>query len=105
LPQPAPRSASRDPIAELIRGSETTGTASPAPAAADGRQEPQPHVASAQRALVKLGYGPLKVDGIFGPETRQAIERFERDRRLTATGELGPRTVRELSALSGIRVE
>jgi peptidoglycan hydrolase-like protein with peptidoglycan-binding domain len=69
------------------------------------RAEPQRHVASAQRALLKLGYGPLKTDGIFGQETRQAIARFERDRRLTQTGELGPRTVRELSAQSGIRVE
>ena len=105
LPQPAPRSASRDPIADLIRGSETTGTASPAPPVADARPEPEQHVAAAQRALVKLGYGPLKVDGILGPGTRQALDRFERDRRLTPTGELGPRTVRELSALSGIRVE
>ena len=67
--------------------------------------EPQRQVASAQRALQKLGYGPLKADGIFGQGTRQAIERFERDRRLTPTGELGPRTVRELSAQSDIRVE
>ena len=102
-PQPAAR-PSRDAIADLLRGAETTGSATPA-RPADGRAEPQRHVASAQRALLKLGYGPLKTDGIFGQGTRQAIERFERDRRLTPTGELGTRTVRELSALSGIRVE
>jgi hypothetical protein len=103
--QAAPRSAARDPIAEIIRGSETTGSA-PAPARpVDVKAEPQRQVASAQRALAKLGYGPLKTDGIFGQETRQAIARFERDRRLAPTGELGPRTARELSAQSGIRVE
>lgn len=102
-PPPAPRSAARDPIADLIRGSETTGSAPATPR--DGRLEPQRHVASAQRALLKLGYGPLKPDGVFGQGTRQAIERFERDRRLTPTGELGPRTVRELSTQSGVRVE
>ena len=104
-PQAAPRSAARDPIADLIRGSETTGSASPPARPAEIRAEPQRQVASAQRALLKLGYGPLKADGIFGQETRQAIARFERDRRLTPTGELGPRTLRELSAQSGIRVE
>jgi len=105
LPPVAPRGASRDPIADLIRGSEITGSASPAPRPSEARTEPQRQVASAQRALLKLGYGPLKTDGIFGQETRQAITRFERDRRLTPSGELGPRTVRELSMQSGIRVE
>jgi len=105
LPQQAPRGASRDPIAELIRGSETTGSATPAGRPAEARPDVQPHVASAQRALLKLGYGPLKADGIFGQATKQAIERFERDRRLAPTGELGQRTVRELSAAAGIRVE
>jgi peptidoglycan hydrolase-like protein with peptidoglycan-binding domain len=41
----------------------------------------------------------------MGPGTRQAIERFERDRRLPVTGEFTPRTVRELTAASGISVE
>jgi hypothetical protein len=102
---PPPRSTARDPIADLIRGSETTGSAFPPARPLDSRPEAQPQVAAAQRALMKLGYGPLKTDGIFGQGTRQAIERFERDRRLTPTGELGARTVRELSAQSGLRVD
>jgi hypothetical protein len=105
LPPPAPRSNARDPIADLIRGSETTGSAFPPARPLDSRPEAQPQVAAAQRALMKLGYGPLKTDGIFGQGTRQAIERFERDRRLAPTGELGSRTVRELSAQSGLRVD
>jgi hypothetical protein len=104
LPPPPARSSGRDPIGEMIRAADTTGSAPPARV-----PEPSPDVqrmvAAAQRALVKLGYGPLKTDGIFGPGTRQAIERFERDRRLVESGELGPRTVRELSAQSGIKVE
>jgi Putative peptidoglycan binding domain len=98
-PQPSARVPARDPIADMIRSADTTGSASA------GRLEPQRPIAAAQRALQKLGYGLLKVDGVFGQETRQAIERFERDRRLTPTGELGARTARELSAASGIRVE
>jgi len=97
--QPVARPPARDPIADMIRSADTTGSASAA------RPEPQRPVAAAQRALQKLGYGQVKVDGVFGQETRQAIERFERERRLTPTGELGPRTARELSAASGIRVE
>ena len=101
LQQTPARVGSRDPIADIIRGSDLAGNASLA-----GRApEPQRQVAAAQRALLKLGYGPLKTDGILGQGTRQAIERFERDRRLTPTGELGPRTARELSAQSGIRME
>jgi peptidoglycan hydrolase-like protein with peptidoglycan-binding domain len=55
--------------------------------------------------LSKLGYAALRSDGVIGPGTRQAIEKFERDRRLPVTGELNPRTVRELSAQAGMAIE
>jgi Putative peptidoglycan binding domain len=97
---PARSAAPRDPIGDLIRSSEA-----PTPSGPVSRTDPQHIVAAGQRALAKLGYGPLKPDGIMGPGTRQAIERFERDRRLAVTGELGPRTARELAALSGIPIE
>lgn len=105
LPPATPRITARDPIGEIIRAADATGSTPAAARPAEDRAEPQRHIAAAQRALVKLGYGPLKIDGIMGQETRQTIERFERDRRLTPTGELGLRTTRELSAQSGIRVE
>ncbi len=63
-----------------------------------------PRVLSVQRALAKLGYGPLKVDGTFGTETRLAIQRFERDRKLPVDGEISDRLVRELGAVSGLAV-
>ncbi len=62
-------------------------------------------VTAIQRALVKQGYGPLKTDGLFGTDTRAAIEKFERDRNLPVTGEASPRVVRELASLSGIPIE
>jgi hypothetical protein len=123
--QPAPASAApamapvRPPkasgsIAEVIR----TGDAPVRPAAvvADGKPSRDAigelirvgdpgRVAAAQRALIKLGYGPLKPDGVMGLGTRQALERFEKDRRLPVTGELAARTVRDLAAQSGIAVE
>lgn len=63
-----------------------------------------PRVMGVQRALAKLGYGPLKVNGTFGAETRAAIQRFERDRRLPVDGEISDRLVRELGAVSGLAV-
>ena len=70
-----------------------------------GKPDPTRTIAAGQRALVKLGYGPMKADGVMGPGTRQSIERFERERQLPVTGEFSGRTARELSALSGIPVE
>jgi hypothetical protein len=89
---------SRDGIGELIRAGEA-GLRPPANVGDPGR------VAAAQRALIKLGYGPLKADGVMGVGTRQALERFEKDRRLPVTGELASRTLRDLTAQSGISVE
>lgn len=62
-------------------------------------------ILAVQRSLARLGYGPLKVDGQPGNETRLAILRFERDRNLPANGEITDRLVRELSAVSGMPVE
>lgn len=86
----------QDSIAEMIR----MGGPVPVPPAAVGKSEADA-VLLGQRALAKLGYG-VKPDGIMGSETRQAIERFERDRRLPVTGEFGSRTLRELASLSGL---
>ena len=101
--RPAPgapaKAAPKDPAQDAARagdGLTATGTVRP---------DPQRSLAMAQRALTKLGYGPIKTDGLMGPETRQAIERFERDRRLAVTGELGSRTLRELAGVAGVTLE
>jgi peptidoglycan hydrolase-like protein with peptidoglycan-binding domain len=75
-----------DPIAELI--------------------EPSPRrVLAVQRALAEAGYGQIKPTGVFGPETRAAIEKFERERKLPITGQISDRLVRELAALTGEPLE
>ncbi len=99
-PAPAGRTAARDPIAEMIR----MGGPVPVPPANVGRPDPGDTVLAGQRALARLGYS-VKVDGLMGSGTRQAIERFEQDRRLPVTGEFNARTVRELSTASGITVQ
>jgi peptidoglycan hydrolase-like protein with peptidoglycan-binding domain len=70
-----------------------------------GRPEASRLVLAGQKALARLNYITSKPDGLLGPETRQAVERFEQDHRLPVTGEFNPRTARELAVHSGLPVE
>jgi peptidoglycan hydrolase-like protein with peptidoglycan-binding domain len=58
-------------------------------------------VLAVQRALSDFGYGQLKLTGIYDPETRLAIQHFERDHKLPITGEISERVTRELANLTG----
>ena len=58
-----------------------------------------------QRALNDFGYGPVKATGNYGAETVAAIQKFERDRKLPVTGQISPRLLRELAALTGRPLE
>lgn len=91
---------SKDPIAALLKGAVPPGQI---PAAATAGPEASKRIIAAQKALAKLGYG-VTPDGVFGAGTRQAIQRFERDRSLPQTGEVAGRTMRELAAQSGIQI-
>jgi len=51
-----------------------------------------PEVQRLQSVLIWLGYLGGKADGEFGPKTKQALLRFQRDWRLPADGEYGPQT-------------
>lgn len=66
---------------------------------------PSKRVLAVQRALADFGYGQIKPTGIEDVETRAAIERFERDRRLPVTGTVSDRLVRELAAMTGRPLE
>jgi len=74
-----------DPIAELIA--------------------PSKRVLAVQRALADFGYGQIKPTGLYDQETRSAIEKFERDRRLPVTGQISERVVRELAGMTGRPLE
>jgi peptidoglycan hydrolase-like protein with peptidoglycan-binding domain len=50
-------------------------------------------VRDVQARLKALGYYGGAVDGAWGPGTRAALERFQRDRRLAVTGQLDQATV------------
>ena len=66
---------------------------------------PSKRVTAIQRALAEFGYGQIKPTGVYDPETRTAIEKFERDRRLPVTGQISDRFVRELAAMTGRPLE
>ncbi len=62
-------------------------------------------VVAIQRALTKIGYGPLRDDGTFGAGTRAALDKFEKDRKLPSRADNPARVVRELAQASGIAIE
>jgi peptidoglycan hydrolase-like protein with peptidoglycan-binding domain len=66
---------------------------------------PGKRILSVQRALSDFGYGQLAPTGVLGAETKSAIERFERERRLPVTGQISDRLVRELAAVTGRPLE
>lgn len=58
-----------------------------------------------QRALAEYGYGQIKPTGVIDADTKAAIERFERERRLPITGQLSDRVARELASVTGRPLE
>ncbi|WP_343039290.1 peptidoglycan-binding domain-containing protein [Microvirga makkahensis] len=59
-------------------------------------------VTTAQKALTKLGYGPLAADGVMGPSTRQAIEEFQYKNGLPVTRELDMATLQRLGQIDSV---
>jgi hypothetical protein len=104
---------SSDPLTNLVKATSAAPVATssiPRPPAAipvSSRSESalspggSRRVAAVQRALTEYGYGQLKPTGTIGPDTHAAIVRFERARRIPATGQINERLVRELSAMIG----
>jgi hypothetical protein len=62
-------------------------------------------VAAVQRALTEYGYGQLKPTGTIGSDTQAAIARFERERKIPATGQMSDRMVHELAAMIGHSID
>lgn len=65
---------------------ESASVSSPSPLNSD-------QVTELQQALNEKGYDAGNVDGIIGPETRGAIESFQQEKGITASGELNQETI------------
>lgn len=66
---------------------------------------PSKKIVAIQRALSDFGYGQIKPTGIVDADTRAAIEKFERDRKLPVTGRVSDTLVRALGAMTGLPLE
>jgi hypothetical protein len=76
-----PTAVRHDPIAELL--------------------DPSIRVKAVQRVLAEFGYGQITVTGVSDAETKAAIEKFERERKLPVTGVISERLVRQLALMKG----
>jgi hypothetical protein len=106
-----------DPLANLVKATSSAPISTSAiprpPAAIPGAPRADANlaqggtrrVAAVQRALTEYGYGQLKPTGTIGPDTQAAIAKFERDRKIPATGKMDDRMVRELSAMIGHAID
>lgn len=45
-----------------------------------------------QSLLIRIGYNPGPIDGIFGPKTRDAVKKFQKDSGIAVDGIVGPVT-------------
>jgi len=95
-------------VKSSIEAPKTATASAPPPAAGSGRNDaiadvlsPLRRVIALQRALAQYGYGQIKPTGIVDAETRAAIEKFERERKLPVTGQPSDRVARELIGLTG----
>lgn len=88
-----PASSGPGDIGSLIAASGGAAVPPQNPAAVSAERA---RISKVQGALADLGYGPITVDGFFGEQTANAIRRFELDRGLAITGEIGPVLEREL---------
>jgi hypothetical protein len=90
-----------DAIGDMLRASRPTPPAAPP---ANTSAIDATRVLLVQKALLKLGY-VVRPDGNMGATTRQAVEKFERERGWPARGELTPKVLREISVRSGLSLE
>jgi hypothetical protein len=66
---------------------------------------PSNRVLAVQRVLTEYGYGQIRPTGVAGPETQDAIRKFERSRNLPATGAVSDQLVKALAEMSGRPLE
>jgi peptidoglycan hydrolase-like protein with peptidoglycan-binding domain len=87
---------------KAVKADDATSLAELA-AGEDEAPNPDHRVAAVQHALAISAYGPLSMDGILGPETREAIVQFQQDHGLPPTGEVSDALIVELRASGALQ--
>ena len=98
----AARRPDLSPVPTQMASSEPESEASETSAGVPQMPQPDPLVASIQDALARSAYGPLVADGVAGPDTHEAIKRFQRDHNLPVTGEVSDALIIELRAAGAL---
>ena len=62
---------------------------------------PSNRVIAVQQVLTQYGYGQIRPTGIMGPDTQEAIRRFERSQKMPVTGTMSDQVVKALAQMSG----
>jgi hypothetical protein len=102
---PRPRPPEAGPA--KTEASKSATASAPAPAAGGAHGDAiadllsTRRVIALQKALAQYGYGQIKPTGVVDAETRAAVEKFERERKLPVTGQPSERVARELTGLIG----
>ncbi len=94
------RQAVATALAALVVLVMALGAAAPVPARAADEGEGEPTVRAIQQHLQEMGYDITVIDGLYGPETRSAIEAFQKKRNLEVTGEASEKLRRRLEHLA-----
>jgi peptidoglycan hydrolase-like protein with peptidoglycan-binding domain len=55
-------------------------------------------VKSVQKKLANAGY-PIKIDGVYGEKTAEAVEKFQKKHKLTVDGIVGKKTITKLATI------
>ena len=105
LPRPRPTGAKAELSPPPIAPSTVKTAAAPAPDPIADLLAPSKRVITLQRMLAEYGYGQIRQTGIYDPQTREAIEQFERDHRLPITGQISERLTHKLTAMTGHPLE
>ncbi len=66
---------------------------------ADGQN---PEQVTQLQEMLRAGGQQIEADGVFGPQTAEAVRRFQRDNNLTVDGVVGPQTLAALNGGSGM---
>jgi hypothetical protein len=64
-----------------------------------------PMVKGLQKSLAKQGAGPVKVDGLFGPDTEIAVKSFQKAHGLAPDGLAGPATLARLGLFTPVMLQ
>lgn len=61
------------------------------------------HVRAMQEALKSKGFDPGPIDGVYGPQTANAVKEYQRSENLSVTGRANPETLNKLGVEPGGR--